>query len=299
MTDWPELRVADWSPTRDTLHLWTQIVGKVRMVRTPLINHWWNITFYVSSRGLTTSPIPDGTTRAFQIDFDFTEHALEVTTTDGAEGSLALEPMSVARFYRSFMHLLDDMGLHTDIWPVPVEIPGAVPFEEDETHRAYDAERVHDYWRLLVAVDRVFRKFRAGFIGKASPVHLYWGAFDLAASRFSGRPAPRYRQRQPNCGPFVMEEAYSHEVSSAGYWPGPGGEGNFYSYAYPEPEGFRDAPIVPEEARYDTELGEFLLPYSVVRTAADPDATLLAFLQSAYEAAANAARWDRAALERR
>jgi hypothetical protein len=211
---------------------------------------------------------------------------------------MPLEPMSVAAFYRTFMALLDALDLHTEIWPVPVELATWMPFAKDEMHHTYDARRVHAFWRALVEIERVFTTFRGRFVGKASPVHLFWGALDLATTRFSGRAAPKHPGGAPNCGPFVMEEAYSHEVSSCGYWPGGEGEGVFYTYAYPEPEGFRTAPIAPADARYDETLGEFLLPYTTVRTASDPDAMLLAFLQSGYEAAANAGRWDRTALER-
>lgn len=294
---WPSIPVPAWQDTRDTLQLWTQIVGKVRMVNTPLVNHWWNVPLYVTDRGLTTSLIPrlDG---SFEIAFDFVAHRLRITTTSGTERTMALAPRSVADFYAELMGLLDDLGLHTDIWTMPVEIDGAIPFDADEVHHAYDADRVRDFWLALVQMDRVFTEFRARFIGKSSPVHLFWGALDLAVTRFSGRPAPLHPGGAPNCGPFVMHEAYSHEVSSAGYWPGGDGEGLFYSYAYPEPEGFRDAPVTPTPARFDDELGEFVLPYEAVRASSDPDATLLEFLQTTYEAAADRAGWDRAALER-
>jgi hypothetical protein len=295
---WPALPLSEWQDTRDTLQLWTQIVGKVWMANTPLVNHWWNVPLYVSARGLTTSLIPYGTERSFQVDFDLVAHELVVEASDGMRGSMPLEPMSVAAFYRTFMALLDALDLHTEIWPVPVELPEWVRFDEDETHRSYDARAVHAFWRALVEIDRVFTKFRSRFVGKASPVHLFWGALDLATTRFSGRVAPKHPGGAPNCGPFVMEEAYSHEVSSAGFWPGGDGEGVVYSYAYPEPDGFRGAGVAPTAARWDEALGEFVLPYEVVRTASDPDAVLLEFLQSTYEAAAHAAQWDRAALER-
>jgi hypothetical protein len=295
---WPALPLSEWQDTRDTLQLWTQIVGKVRMANTPLVNHWWNVPLYVSARGLTTSLIPYGAERSFQVDFDLVAHELVVEASDGMRGSMPLEPMSVAAFYRTFMALLDALDLHTEIWPVPVELPEWIRFDEDETHRSYDARAVHSFWRALVEIDRVFTKFRSRFVGKASPVHLFWGALDLATTRFSGRAAPKHPGGAPNCGPFVMEEAYSHEVSSAGFWPGGDGEGVFYSYAYPEPDGFRAAAVAPATAHWDDALGEFVLPYEVVRTASDPDAVLLEFLQSTYEAAAHAAQWDRAALER-
>jgi hypothetical protein len=298
-TPWLALPLADWLDTRDTLQLYTQVVGKVRMANVPLINHWWNVPLYVTARGLTTSPMPHATGPAFQIDFDFLGHHLDVTTVDGTQRSLALEPRTVAEFYGAVMNLLGDLGVATEIWPVPVEIPGAIPFPDDRVHASYNSDAVRRFWLALVEMERVFTVFRARFLGKASPVHLFWGGLDLATTRFSGRPAPPHTGGAPNCGPFVMLEAYSHEVSSCGYWPGPpGAEGVFYSYAYPEPPGFRDTAVEPEGARWDDGLAEFVLPYEVVRTAPDPDAVLLAFLQSTYEAAAETARWDRAALER-
>jgi hypothetical protein len=294
---WPAIPVAAWHDSRDTLQLWTQIVGKVRMVNTPLVNHWWNVPLYVTDRGLSTSLIPrlDG---GFEIAFDFVDDELRVTTTADAVRTMALEPRSVANFYAELMATLDDLGLHTDIWTMPVEIEGAIPFDTDEVHSAYDASRVRDFWLALVQMDRVFTEFRARFMGKSSPVHMFWGALDLAVTRFSGRGAPLHPGGAPNCGPHVMHEAYSHEVSSAGYWPGGDGEGVFYSYAYPEPSGFRDASVGPPPAHFDDALGEFVLPYEAVRTAGDPDATLLEFLQSTYVAAADLADWDRKALER-
>jgi hypothetical protein len=296
---WPAIPVAGWQDTRDTLQLYTQIVGKVRMAHEPTTNHWWNVPLYVSARGLTTSLIPHPTGPAFQIDFDFLQHRLEVATVDGGQRSLALEARTVADFYAGVMRLLDELGVSTAIWPVPVEIVGAVPFDEDRVHASYDPEAVRRFWLALVEMTRVFTVFRGRFLGKVSPVHLFWGALDLATTRFSGRPAPPYPSKAPNCGPHVMGEAYSHEVSSCGYWPGPPGEeGVFYAYAYPEPPGFRDVVVTPDGARWDDDLAEFVLPYELVRTAADPEAALLAFLQSSYEAAADTARWDRAALER-
>jgi hypothetical protein len=302
MTDevaWPSLPLAAWQDTRDTLILWTQVVGKIRLANTPLINHWWNVPLYVTSRGLTTSLIPYGPRRGFQIDFDFERHQLDIVTTDDARRSIPLESRPVADFYSEVMGELDHLGLHTRIWPMPVEIEGAVRFDQDRVHATYDPDHAHRFWQLLVQADRVFHEFRSRFVGKASPVHLFWGGLDLAVTRFSGRLAPPYLRGVPNCGPQVMLEAYSHEVSSCGYWPGGDGEGMFYSYAYPEPEGFRDAPIRPEGASYSLELGEFVLPYELVRTSREADATLLAFLQSSYEAAAVNAAWDRAQLERR
>lgn len=294
---WPALPVAEWQPTRDTLQLWTQIVGKIRLARTPKMSHWWNVPLYVSSRGLTTSLMPtDG--GGFQIDFDFLQHELIVETCDGARRTTRLEPRPVADFYAEVMGMLDDLGLSTPIWAMPVEIPGAIPFDQDQVHADYDAEQVERFWRALVEMVRVFERFRAEFLGKVSPVHLFWGALDLAVTRFSGRTAPPHPGGAPNCGPEVMLEAYSHEVSSAGYWPGPDGEGVFYSYAYPEPVGYRERAIAPATARWSDVLAEFVLPYEAVRTASDPDATLLEFLRSTYAAAADTAQWNRKELER-
>jgi hypothetical protein len=299
MTDsaWPEIPVAAWQDTRDTFQLWTQVVGKVLMTRTPTTNHWWNVALHLTGRGLTTGLMPAGD-RSFAIDFDLIDHRLDIAVTDGTTRSLALEPRSTAEFHHLVMAALDELGLSTPIWAVPVEIPGAIPFDTDEVHAAYDGDAVNRFWRALVQMDRVFEVFRARFVGKVSPVHVFWGALDLAVTRFSGRTAPPHPGGAPNCGPHVMWEAYSHEVSSAGYWPGPDGEGVFYSYAYPEPDGFRALAVEPAVAGWNDELAEFVLPYTEVRTAADPDAVLLAFLQSTYEAAATAADWDRAALER-
>ena len=294
---WPTIPVAQWADTRDTLQLMTQIVGKVRMTNTPVMSHWWNVVLYVSARGLSTGLIPHAD-KGFQIDFDFIDHQLVIATTTGDRRSVSLRPGPVAGFYREVMAALDELGLTTRIWPIPVEIPGAIPLDTDEQHVAYDGDAVHRFWLALVQINRVFEIFRARYVGKVSPVHFFWGALDLAVTRFSGRPAPKHPGGAPNCGPHVMWEAYSHEVSSAGYWPGPDGEGHFYSYGYPEPRGYRDAPVSPAEALFDPDLGEFLLPYTVVRKAPDPDAVLLEFLQSTYEIAANAGQWDRAALER-
>ncbi len=295
---WPHLPVTEWAPTRDTLQLWTQIVGKVRMVNTPMINHWWNVPLYVTARGLTTSLIPHPGGTGFQIDFDFHHHQLEIITDADERRSFPLESRPVAEFYTHLMDQLDELGVGTTIWPMPVEIDGAVRFTEDQVHTTYDRGQAHRFWLLLVQVERVFNVFRSRFIGKVSPVHLFWGALDLAVTRFSGRTAPPYPGSAPNCGPQVMLEAYSHEVSSCGYWPGSEGEGLFYSYAYPEPPGYRERAVMPEAATFNGDLGEFVLPYEVVRTAADPDAVLLDFLQSSYEAAAECAKWDRDALER-
>jgi hypothetical protein len=268
------------------------------MAGTPVTSHWWNTPLYLTAAGLTTSLIPHGVGRGFQIDFDLIDHQLVIVTTDGSRRSRELQPESVADFYRGVMSLLDDLGVPVHIWTMPVEIPDAIPFEQDQEHASYDAEQVERFWRTLVESHRVFEIFRSGYLGKTSPVHLFWGALDLATSRYSGREAPAHPGGAPNCGPQVMLEAYSREVSSAGFWPGPTGSGCYYSYVYPEPPGFSTSPAQPTEAAYQPDLGEFTLPYRVVRDAADPDGTLLAFLQSAYQAAADHASWDRALLER-
>lgn len=297
--DWPALRVEDWASTRDTFHLWTQVVGKVRMAHEPVVSHWWNVPLYLTARGLTTSLIHHPSAPAFQIDLDLRDHRLEIVTVDGATRSTELRPRTVADFHAEVLGLLDSLGVGTEIWPMPVEIPGAIPFTDDTEHHDYDADAVQRFWRMLVEVERTMNEFRSRFVGKTSPVHLFWGALDLATSRFSGRPAPPHPGGAPNCGPHVMWEAYSHEVSSCGYWPGgPGEEGTFYSYVYPEPPEFRTARVEPAGARYDDDLGEFVLPYEAVRTAADPDAALLSFFQTTYEAAADSAGWDRDTLER-
>ncbi len=295
---WPSLPVSAWQDTYATLHLWTQIVGKIRLALAPPINHWWQVTLYVTSRGLTTSPIPYGT-RSFQIDFDFLDHRLITTTGEGAMHSFALAPRSVAEFYQETMAALRSLGIQVSIWPVPVEIPNPIPFDQDDQHAAYDPEYAQRCWRLLTQAARVLTEFRARFIGKDSPVHFFWGSFDLAVTRFSGRLAPVH-PGAPKVADFVTREAYSHEVSSCGFWPGGYGieEPVFYAYAYPEPEGFKDYPLQPPEAYYDSTFREFMLPYQAVRTASSPDETLLAFLQSTYEAAANLGKWDRKSLER-
>lgn len=295
---WPALPVSEWCTTHDTLQLWTQIVGKVRLANEPLLNHWWNVPLYVTSRGLTTSLISHPSGLGFEIEFDFLANKLEITTSSGETRAMNLQAGPVASFYEHLMEFLDELGISTRIWPVPVEIPGAIPFAEDGSHTEYVPDQARRFWLLLVQTVRVFNEFRSRFLGKASPVHLFWGGLDLATTRFSGRPAPPYVGQFPNIGPGVMLEAYSHEVSSCGYWPGGEGEGVFYSYAYPEPAGFRNAAVRPEGARYDGELGEFVLEYQLVRTAADPDSFLMEFLQSTYEAAATTADWNRAALER-
>ena len=296
---WPSIPVVGWQDTRDTLILYTQVVGKIRLANEPLVNHWWNTTLYVTARGLTTSLMPHPSGQAFEIDFDFLAHRLQVATVDGATRSIELVDRPVAEFYGAVMSILDELGLSTAIWTMPVEIPGAIRFVDDRVHARYDPDAVQRFWLALVSIQRVFNVFRARFLGKASPVHLFWGALDIAYTRFSGRTAPPHPGGAPNCGPHVMWEAYSHEVSSCGYWPGlPGEEGVFYAYAYPEPPGYRDAVVAPDGARWNDDLGEFVLPYELVRTADEPDALLLTFLQSTYEAAATTARWDRQALER-
>ena len=295
---WPELRVEDWEPTRDTLTLWLQVVGKIRITRTPLLNHWWNAPFHLTARGLTTSLMPADPGRSFSIDVDLVEHRLDVITTSGQARRMELAPKPVQEFYAELTGLLEELALTTEIWPVPVELEHAIPFPDDDVHDSYDAAAVSTFWRMLVETERVLDVFRARFLGKSSPVHLFWGALDLATSRFSGRGAPPHPGGMPNCGPHVMHEAYSHEVCSAGFWPGGGGEGIFYSYLYPEPGGYRTMPAGPAAARFDDALGEFVLPYTAVRTAPDPDAVLLDFLQRTYEAAAIAGHWDRTSLER-
>jgi hypothetical protein len=294
---WPE-PPSDWEDTRATFHLWTQVIGKIRMACTPVTSHWWNTPLYVTATGLTTSLIPHGVGRGFQIDFDLIDHQLVIVTTAGSRRSHPLRPESVAAFYLSVMEMLDDLDMSVEIWTMPVEIADAIPFEQDDGHASYDAEQVERFWRTLVQSQRVLEIFRSRYLGKTSPVHLFWGALDLATSRFSGRDAPPHPGGAPNCGPNVMLEAYSREVSSAGYWPGPTGDGCYYSYVYPEPPGFRTLPVQPSEATYQPDLGEYTLPYQVVRSAADPDGTLLAFLQSTYEAAADYESWDRTLLER-
>jgi hypothetical protein len=295
---WPELPLAAWRETCETLHLWSQIVGKIRYTRSPWLNHSWHVTLYVTTRGLTTSPIPDGT-RSFQIDFDFIDHVLRISSSDGAERQFALAGHSVASFYESVMAALAELGIHVTIDEMPNELPDPIRFSQDSRHAAYDADAVRRFFQALVNADRVFKQFRTGFIGKASPVHFFWGSFDLAVSRFSGRRAPRHPGGVPNLPDAVACEAYSHEVSSAGFWPGSGAidYAAFYSYAYPEPAGYRTTKVRPAAAFFNEALGEFILPYDAVRTASDPDQALLEFLQSTYDAAANAGKWDREALE--
>ncbi len=274
--------------------MWTQIVGKVRLRLTPLINHWWNVPLYVTARGLTTSNMPYGA-RSLEVRFDFVAHRLVLECSDGLVKELPLRPMAVAEFYREFMDLLRSAGVEVSIWRMPVEIPDPIPFDEDREHAAYDGERAETFWRILLSVDAVFHKFRSGFIGKVSPVHFFWGSFDLAVTRFSGRRAPE----RPGADKMTRE-AYSHEVSSVGFWPGSGSMSGpaFYSYAAPEPPGFKEARVRPEAARFDAGLGEFLLAYDDVRKAESPSAGLLEFCESTYGAAAKLGKWDRRLLER-
>lgn len=295
---WPELPKPDaWQDSCTTLHMWTQVVGKIRLELSPWINHSWGSTLYVTTRGLATSPIPyDAAT--FNIEFDFIDHALHIMTSKGEAHAFALEPMPVANFYRKTMRVLQNLGIEVKIFTRPAEVEEAIRFEDDQQHAAYDAETVNRYWRALVQIDRVFKTFRARFIGKVSPVHFFWGAFDLAVTRFSGRTAPLHPGGAPNCADWIMQEAYSHELASAGFWPGAGlGEAAFYAYAYPEPEGYRTRKVEPDAAYFSETLNEYILPYEAVRSSAIPAQTLIDFLQSTYENAAELADWDRAALE--
>jgi hypothetical protein len=296
---WPSLPLEAWRETYASLHLWTQIVGKIRLIQSPWVNHSWHVTLYVTSRGLTTSTIPYGT-RTFQIDFDFIEHRLMLQSSDGGSAGLWLRPQSVAAFYTHLMEEMEKLDLHVGICRKPNEVPDPVPFDQDELHRAYDPEYATRFWQILVQADRVFRTFRARFIGKCSPVHFFWGAPDLAVTRFSGRKAPRHPGGIPSLPDWVTREAYSHEVSSCGFWPGSGPipYPAFYSYAYPEPAGFAEASVEPGAAFYSKDLREFILPYDAVREAECQDDTLLVFLQTTYEAAATLGQWDRASLER-
>jgi hypothetical protein len=296
-TRWPKLDYASSRDTLVTLQLWTQVVGKIRMVRTPWLNHGWHVPLYVTTRGLGTSPIPAGN-EIFEIEFDFIAHALLVRTSAGEERKLSLAPRTVADFYHQVMGVLQELGISVTINEMPNEVPDPIPFSKDRTHCSYDATAAHTFWRALIQADRVFKQFRTSTLGKTSPVHFFWGSFDLAVTRFSGREAPRHPGGVPGLPDAVTREAYSHEVSSAGFWPGndlhPAAA--FYSYAYPEPPGFRDRPV-PAGARFDAKLAEFILPYETVRTAPDPDALLLDFLSSTYTAAAEGAHWDRSLLD--
>lgn len=291
---WPALPLSSWQDTCATLHMWSQIVGKVRLALTPLVNHWWNVVLYVNARGLTTSAIPYGNS-TFELQFDFVEHQLQLTTAPGNVRAIPLAPRSVAVFYRDVMDMLRAAGIEVHIWTTPVEIPNPIPFDEDETHASYDRAAVEKFWQILLSAKTVFEEFRGGFIGKCSPVHFFWGSFDLAVTRFSGRRAPE----RPGADP-VTREAYSHEVSSVGFWPGAGlGNPAFYSYAAPEPEGLSRARVRPQAAHYDPNLKEFVLLYDDLRHGPSPSSALLDFCESTYEAAATLAHWDRDALERR
>jgi Family of unknown function (DUF5996) len=297
---WPSLPLDEWQDTYATLHMWTQVVGKIRLAQSPMVNHWWQVPLYVTARGLTTSSIPYGS-EAFQIDFDFVDHRLTIASSAGGEQNLALVPRTVADFYHELFSALRSLGIEVHIWTTPVEVPDVIPFEKDRVHAAYDADYAHRCWRILLQADRVFKAFRGRFLGKSSPVHFFWGGFDLAVTRFSGRQAPAYAGAAPNVGPHVMHESYSHEVISAGFWPGDGRlpYPAFYAYAVPEPAGFRGARVRPEDAFYSGELGLFILPYDAVRTAERPDEMLLEFMQSTYDTGANLGKWDRHALEER
>ncbi len=295
---WPALAFAEWKDTAATLHMWTQIVGKIRLMLSPWTNHSWHVTLYVTSRGLTTSPIPHGTS-TFEIRFDFIDHELRIIKSDGAARVLKLRPQPVAKFYREVMNALDEMELPVVINTTPNEIQEAIPFDQDEQHRSYDREYANRFWRVLVQSDRVFKEFRSRFCGKCSPVHFFWGSFDLAVTRFSGRPAPPHPGGVPHLPDAIAREAYSQEVSSLGFWPGNDAfpTGIYYSYAYPEPPGFSEAKIRPEAARYDAKLHEFVLPYDAVRTADTPDDVLIDFAHSTYDAASTLGKWDREALQ--
>ena len=296
--EWPALPYAEWQDSCATLQLWTQIVGKIRLALTPWLNHSWHVTLYVTASGLSTTVVSSGG-RDIQIEFDFIDHILWIRTSEGHFRQLVLKPMPVAEFYAELLQTLAHLGISVRINPVPNEIPDAIPFDRDHIHADYDREYAARFWRVLLASERVLAKFRTGFLGKTSPVHFFWGSFDLAVTRFSGRPAPPHPGGIPHLPDEVVREAYSHEVSSAGFWPGGGpiDYAAFYSYAYPAPGGFASAPVRPAQAFFSKELGEFILPYDAVRSAPDPRRALLEFLQSTYEAAANAGKWDRAALE--
>jgi hypothetical protein len=295
---WPALPYDAWSDTCQTLHLWLQIVGKIRLRYTPWVNHQWHVTQYVTARGLTTSPIPHPQ-GVVQLDFDFLDHVLRITGEEGAERRLTLEPRSVADFHTGLLGVLEAMGRPVEIHGAPNEVPDPIPFAEDHKHAAYDPDSAHRFWRAVAASAQVFRDFRADYVGKCSPVHFFWGGMDLAVTRFSGRKAPEHPGGIPHLPDWVTREAYSHEVSSVGFWPGGPAhpEPIFYAYAYPEPDGFRDLRVEPGDARWSDVLQEFILPYDAVRQARDPEATLKAFLQSTYEGAAELADWDRERLE--
>jgi hypothetical protein len=295
---WPPLPLAEWADTYATLHLMTQVVGKVRLACAPMVNHWWQVPLYVTARGLSTSAIPHGT-KTFQIDFDFIDHSLELAVSDGARRSIALRSRPVADFYGEVMDLLRAVGVPVRIWPQPVEIEGAIPFDEDVEHVAYEPVYAHRWWQALRQAERALSEFRSGFVGKCSPVHLFWGSFDLAVTRFSGRRAPEHPGGAPNLGDWVMREAYSRECSSCGFWPGSGAvkEPAFYAYSYPEPPGYRECPVRPEAAYYSDVMREHILPYESVRRSSGPERMLAEFFRSTYEAGADLAHWNRAELE--
>jgi uncharacterized protein DUF5996 len=296
---WPSLPLGEWKDTLDTLHRWTQMVGKTRLALAPFLNHYWHVTLYPTARGLSTSPMPYGD-RTVEVEFDFIDHNLVVRISDGSSRALALVPRSVADFYREYVTLLDALGLRVRLWPVPSEMEDRLPFLEDQQHQSYDPDHAHRCWQILSRTSQVFAKFRGQFIGKCSPIHFFWGAFDLACTRFSGRTAPPHPGGIPNLPDRIARESYSHECISAGWWPGGGPmtEPVFYSYSYPEPPGYGEARVRPDAAYYHKELREFVLPYEAVRTARRPDDSLLQFLQTTYEAGAELGRWDRGALER-
>jgi uncharacterized protein DUF5996 len=294
---WPDLPYAEWSDTCATLHMWTQIAGKIRMTKTPPVNHWWHVALYVTSRGLTTSPIPDRD-RTFEIEFDFQDHCLHIVTSDGQQDEFALEPMSVADFYDRVIRSLHELEIEVHINTLPSEVPNPIRFEADLVHKSYDADAAQRFWQTLVCSDNVLKDFRGRFIGKVSPVHFFWGGFDLAVSRFSGRRAPKHPP-VPGVSYAMIEEAYSHECSSIGWWPGGNGvDASYFAYTYPEPEGLSKAHVRPAAAAWNDNLHEFILPYDAVRSAADPEQTLMDFCQSTYEAGADLAHWPRQELER-
>jgi Family of unknown function (DUF5996) len=293
-TAWPTLKFAEWQDTLATLHMWTQVVGKIRLEQTPLVNHWWNVPLYVSAPGLTTTAMPYHDGRMFEIEFDFIEHKLLIACSDGAARTLTLRPQSVADFYAEVMAALGELGIVVEIWTMPVEVPNPIRFTEDHEHKSYDAEYANRFWRALVKMDDVFQEFRSRFIGKCSPVHFFWGSFDMAGTRFSGRRAPEREGAD-----LITREAYSHEVISHGFWPGNKDmEAAFYSYTAPEPAGLSEAKVKPAATFYSTEMKEFFLPYEAVANAESPAETLMDFCQTTYEAGANLAGWDRASLER-
>jgi hypothetical protein len=296
---WPVLRYDEWKDTLATVHLWSQIIGKIRLRQEFFMNHWWHVSLYVAERGLTTSMMPYRDQRFFSIDFDFVDHALRIADCDGRRAEFALEPMTVAAFYEKTMRALGDLDIHVRITMMPNEIADALPFDLDTVHASYDRVYVERFWHALLQANRLCKAFRSSFIGKVSPVHFFWGAFDLAVTRFSGRIAPPHPGGYPNMPDWVMREAYSHEVQSVGFWPGGSGwEASFYSYAYPSPAAFSQASVKPDAAAWNAQLGEFLLPYEAVRTSDDPDRAVLDFFNSTYAAVANLAQWDRTALEK-